>query len=340
MLISLSKKFVFVANLKTASTAIEKVLRPYAELALVESRFGKHQPFRQIEGRYAALLRMIDPAELFVFGVMRDPVDYMISLYNSHMHPKFRDDPGLYTAELGFDRFLDDWTQRNVDQVRPQRDRFTDRQGRIACDYIISYHRLAEGLRFVGARIGVAGLAVLPRENESHGSFQRSSLTAEHIAWIESRFAADRNMLNSCCDRLLTPRASAQSASVGVADAGHERGTAAAKRDPDTVPASASFGSTTSADAWIEEAVQALYRVLLLREADPKGLESRIRQLRDGRPIEEVMRQILRSPEFARIHRRFLDTYTAPPGSIGGTTNETVISEATGTPLAVPAGAG
>ena len=67
---------------------------------MVEARFGKHQRFSEVETRFAWMLDLFDPDKLFVFGVMRDPVDYMISLYNSHTDPKFKETPGLYTAEI------------------------------------------------------------------------------------------------------------------------------------------------------------------------------------------------------------------------------------------------
>jgi hypothetical protein len=75
MLISLSKGFVFIAGLKVASTAIENALGSKADLALVEARFGKHQRFSEVETRFAWMLDLFDPDKLFVFGVMRDPVD-------------------------------------------------------------------------------------------------------------------------------------------------------------------------------------------------------------------------------------------------------------------------
>jgi hypothetical protein len=206
MLISLSKRFVFVANLKSASTAIEKVLRPYSELVLVESRFGKHQPFAQIEARFGWMLNLVDPADMFVFGVLRDPIDYAVSMYNSHMDPRFKDNPDLYTGELDFDQFLDEWMPRNADQLKPQYLRFLDKEGRIAANYIISYDHLRDGLRFVSERIGVEKLCTLNRENKSQGSFERASISDLQHAWIEAHFAKDRDLLNRYCDRLLVAR--------------------------------------------------------------------------------------------------------------------------------------
>jgi SAM-dependent methyltransferase len=206
MLISLSNKFVFIANPKTASTAIERALRPYSDVALVESRFGKHQSFLEIEARFEWMLSLVDPSELLVFSVMRDPIDFMVSLYNSHMDPKFEAEADLYTGTLHFEDFLNKWTQSNDDQSRQQHTRMLDGDNRIAANYIIAYDNLEDGLRFVGERIGVDNLVPLGRENESHGRFDRASLTAAQHDRIEDFFVVDRKVLDRYCGRLLTSR--------------------------------------------------------------------------------------------------------------------------------------
>ncbi len=206
MLVSVSSKFVFVANLKTASTAIEEALRPYAELALVELRFGKHQPFETIETRFAWLLGLIDSRELFVFGVMRDPIDYMVSLYNSHMDAKFKAIPSLYTGDIDFDRFLGEWVPRNADQATQQYRRFVDKNGRIAANYIVSYTKFEEGLRFVSGRIGIKALLDLNKSNVSPGNFTSLSLNTLQRSRIEELFPTDIKILAEYSNRLLDAR--------------------------------------------------------------------------------------------------------------------------------------
>ena len=78
MLLSLSKKFLFIANLKTASTAIERVLAPHCELRLTSSPFGKHQSFVEFAERFRWLLSVTAIEDLFIFGVIRDPVDFVL----------------------------------------------------------------------------------------------------------------------------------------------------------------------------------------------------------------------------------------------------------------------
>lgn len=92
---------------------------------------------------------------------MRDPIDYVASMYNLHMDRKFREEPNLYTGYLDFVRFLGEWVPRNEDQMTPQYHRFRDSQQRIAANYIISYNNLEEGLRFVSQRLGIGSLVPL-----------------------------------------------------------------------------------------------------------------------------------------------------------------------------------
>jgi 2-polyprenyl-3-methyl-5-hydroxy-6-metoxy-1,4-benzoquinol methylase len=298
MLISLSKSFVFIAGLKVASTAIENALGSRADLALVEARFGKHQRFSEIETRFAWMLDLIDPARLFVFGVMRDPVDYMISLYNSHTDPKFKEKSGLYTGEMDFDRFLSEWTVHNHGQVKQQYLRFLDRKGRIAANYIISYEQLEHGLQFVSGHIGVRGLVPLGKVNESHGSFDRCSLNAEQSDWIEAHFAEDREILSGYCNRLLTPRTE-----VVFNDSSSASESAGTGPPPiDVVPAASDAavpknpaGSNDAPD----EVVDILYRATLRRPPDESGLATYRALLRAGRSELDLVKALTASPEFA-----------------------------------------
>ena len=205
MLISLSERFIFVANLKSGSTSIEKALRGYAEIALVESRFLKHAYFSDIQLRFRWVFDIIPRDQWFIFGVMRNPIDYMISLYNSHQDPKFKDSPELYTGEISFDDFLNDWTIQNADQVIQQYTRFLDKEGQVALNYIVSYNKIETGWNFVRERIGIRDVADLPKENESYGRHSRSEITESQRKWIEARFPDDFLMLNQYCDRILAP---------------------------------------------------------------------------------------------------------------------------------------
>lgn len=203
MLLSLTKKFLFIANLKTASTSIERVLSPHAELRLTQSRFGKHQSFSDFAERFKWLLSVANVNELFIFGVMRDPADYVVSLYNSHRAERFKDTPKLYTGNMDFSQFIAEWAPKNADQLRPQFVRFTSSEGRVVANFIVSFAHLVAGMAVVSERLQIKELLNLPNPNPSPPGLTRADLTKDHLAWVDSRFEKDREFMARYCDRML-----------------------------------------------------------------------------------------------------------------------------------------
>jgi len=203
MLLSLTKKFLFIANLKTASTSIERVLGPYSEVRLTQSRFGKHQSFAEFAERFRWLLNVANVNELFIFGVMRDPVDYVLSLYNSHRVEQFRGSPKLYTGNMDFAQFISDWVPKNIDQLRPQHSRFTSSEGRLVTNLIVSFENLPAGMKILAEHLQVKELLSLPMTNPSPAGTTRTDLKPDQLAWIESKFERDRVFMEKYCDRIL-----------------------------------------------------------------------------------------------------------------------------------------
>jgi hypothetical protein len=137
MLLSLSRRFIFVANLKTASTSIEACLRPFSEICIPSTRFGKHEPLAKIEERFSWAFDYIGRANFFVFGVIRDPLDYVLSIYNSHQKPAFLNQPS-YTGGIAFEDFYSRWRSRGNWQLAPQYERFLNAKGEYALDYLLN----------------------------------------------------------------------------------------------------------------------------------------------------------------------------------------------------------
>ena len=202
MLLSLNKKFLFIANLKTASTSIERVLAPHCELRLTQSNHGKHQSFVEIAERFRWLLGVANVEDLFIFGVIRDPVDFVISLYNSHKREQFKDNAKLYTGDMDFARFMSQWVPKNADQLKNQYVRFISTEGRLITNLLISYDKLDEGLAIVAKKIGVPELTKLPKANASPQGIGRNDLTREQLDWIEQRFRRDKEFIDRHANRV------------------------------------------------------------------------------------------------------------------------------------------
>ena len=204
MIINLRQNFIFLATLKTASTSIEAALRHRAEICLIESRFGKHMTVAQMMTNLGWLFAEQDVKQFLIFGVVRDPYDFMLSLYNSHNSDHFKEKaPRLYTGDMTFTDFLARWVPDNSSQVIPQYRRFLDSTGRIGANYIVSYERLEEGLDAIMDRLGRERLAGMKSLNMSSGKLRRSALTADELDWIRNHFKEDFAFISRYCNVFL-----------------------------------------------------------------------------------------------------------------------------------------
>jgi hypothetical protein len=202
MIFSLTKKFLFIANLKSASTSIENVLGPYGELRLSQSQHGKHLSFSQFAENFPWLLNRIPVEELFVFGVIREPVDYALSVFNFHRKEDFRGRPN-YTGDMSFEQFISTWVPKHADQLRPQISRFLRKDQSIATNLLISHDRLQEGLDLVAQRLDIPELTNLPRTNQSPIALRRDDLSPDQIIWIERRLRKDTDAISRYANRIV-----------------------------------------------------------------------------------------------------------------------------------------
>jgi hypothetical protein len=188
MLLSLNRKFIFVANLKSASSAIEAALAPKADIRFTQTQFGKHDPLSAISQKYAWVKKYVPYDEFYVFAVIRDPVDYLLSLYNSHHKDEF--DGRIHsTKNMSFDEFLDVWCGRSW-QSKPQHLRFVDNHGRFKMSHLILYDDLADEFGQICVKLKL-GWIELPQRNASPAMLSRADLTKAQVELIKSRHAED-----------------------------------------------------------------------------------------------------------------------------------------------------
>ncbi|HKO18628.1 MAG TPA: hypothetical protein VJU82_07060 [Acidobacteriaceae bacterium] len=193
MLLSLTHRFIFVANLKSASSAIERALGPHAEFRVSQTKFGKHDDLSTISRKFAFTKRYVKPSEFFVFGVVREPVDFVLSLYNFHTLESFS---GKAHSSKGvpFEEFWNGWCSRSW-QARSQHPRFIDKRGRLRVSHIIDFAQLASEFPKICERIGVT--AKLPKANVSPPILKRSDLSPQQIEDIKQRYADDYEFLKN-----------------------------------------------------------------------------------------------------------------------------------------------
>lgn len=167
MLIGVQKRFVFIANSKTASTSIEAALIGHAEIARGGGAHRKHLRMAQILREYDFLFgqKAYAPETFFKFGVMRDPIDWIFSWYRFRRGNKVSNP---LPEETTFEEFWarKDWNILNAKgQKRLQCDFFTDSKGELLADYIIPHHDLAEHFAGIATALGIE--SGLPRTNVS-----------------------------------------------------------------------------------------------------------------------------------------------------------------------------
>lgn len=194
MLLSLNRKFIFVANLKTASSTIEAALGPRADVRFSQTKFGKHDGLTQISHKFGWVKKYVPYEEFYVFGVVRDPVDYLLSLYNSHQKDEF-EGKIQSTKGLSFDEFLEVWCGRSW-QARPQHLRFTDEHKRLKMSHLILLNDLTDEFQQICVRLGL-GWIELGRRNPSPEVLTRRDLTQAQIDLVKSRYAEDYAFIES-----------------------------------------------------------------------------------------------------------------------------------------------
>jgi hypothetical protein len=187
MLVDLAAGFVFLAGLRSGSTSIERVLGPDCHIRLIETRFGKHMTLAEVE-RHLPWIFQCRAADTFhAFGVVRDPADYLASLYRFHQKPDFDGMPHS-TRGMPFATFLAEWVPRSW-HAQPQIDRFVAPRARIPRVQIWNFPHLDVMARDLLQRFR-PGLA-LPRLNYSPADIPVPELGPEERAAVHARFPRD-----------------------------------------------------------------------------------------------------------------------------------------------------
>ena len=281
MLISLEHRFIFIANLKTASTSIEAALQPFAQVRMLTTEWGKHQSLKHTELNYHHIFRIIPRQEFRVFAVIRDPMEWLGSLYRAHMAPYFQ---GTIkdTSSYSFPDFLVHWCPFYPEQMVPQTARLTDQHGQFAADFVINYHRLQEDFGAVCDMLGLPRIT-LRIENKSVDIHRDLPVDGMTKATIERIYRADYDLLARFTGRILSEQ---------------ERRELSGEAETAS-PEFASPGRSSYWDAEPREVTRAeviwAYRMLLGREP---GSEDEIRHQMADRSRRDLRESFLASREF------------------------------------------
>ncbi|GAB4072772.1 hypothetical protein KHC28_00880 [Ancylobacter sonchi] len=145
MLINIEKRTIYIAGLKTASTTIENGFRGEADIRLTRSEHGKHMSLAEIEENFAWLFNEIALEDFFIWGIVRNPISWLWSLYCSHK-AKWATGTDLSTNNIDFRQFYDEWRVKHADQAQPQLSRFARASGKTANCILIPFENLTAGM--------------------------------------------------------------------------------------------------------------------------------------------------------------------------------------------------
>ncbi|HEU0221624.1 MAG TPA: gamma-glutamyl kinase [Paracoccaceae bacterium] len=106
MIVSLRHRIAFLAMPKAASTAVEAVLAPRADIVITGDPRLKHMPFRKYARFVAPLLATYDKAPIETVCLFREPVDWLMSWYRYRQREALRERQKR-TDGVDFDGFVE-----------------------------------------------------------------------------------------------------------------------------------------------------------------------------------------------------------------------------------------
>jgi hypothetical protein len=177
MQISISKRFIFLANSKTGSTSIEAALEPYADFVWEGTPKVKHASWIEVMAAFKVMFEMAAyaPEKFMRFGVIREPAEWILSWYNYRRFTRH----GGVPKDTSFESFWrsDDWVKRKT-----QRAHFLDDDGICRFNLIIPLGQLRDALPRLCKAMGIEPDKVVLK-NRSKGLLAKNEVSP--ILWEE-----------------------------------------------------------------------------------------------------------------------------------------------------------
>lgn len=203
MIVSRRYQFIFIANLRTASTSIENSLEPYSDIHVKTTQCGKHMSMNEVDGLILQKWPkkfLGDTGKLFRFGVMRTPASYVQSIYKFHTKNAFRGQPH-YTGDQTFEGFLNEAVlQGKRWQLRDQYQMFVDAHDLPAVDFILRFENLKDDFGRAMKHLGIR--ASLRHKNKSPWALRGKGMRDHTKRIIEEAYARDYEFYESYVGKL------------------------------------------------------------------------------------------------------------------------------------------
>jgi hypothetical protein len=198
MLISQSRRFLFIHIYKTAGTSISHALSPYALVKLeklanrISTSLGQKKlfnsspyPIHITASQLIDKLGLVDFDSYFSFAIVRNPWDWQVSLYNYMLKNTAHHQHALVSSLGGFTAYIH-WRSENGFAL--QRD-FIYNNNELLVDYVGRFESLNNDFQEITSRIGVQ--ASLPKLNVSNSTPYHQFYTEETRDLVAKMFEPD-----------------------------------------------------------------------------------------------------------------------------------------------------
>jgi hypothetical protein len=198
MIISDTRRFVFVHIFKAGGTSMRAVLEPYATVPVyglagrpelgthAQSNLHKHATALQIKS-------CADPRlweQYFKFAFVRNPWDWQVSLYHYMLTDPFNPHYEEVRRWGSFDAYIR-W--RCAVAPAPQSAFVCDETGQLLVDYVGRFERIHEDFRVIAERIGLGSIELPHLKKVEHPPYQEL-YSPETRALVARAFERDIGM--------------------------------------------------------------------------------------------------------------------------------------------------
>lgn len=217
MLISRSHKFVFIHIFKTAGTSVRTIFYPYSRpmdwlvyhkntrilLSKIIGEKNYHRKLIPAATGFKKHSRAIEAfeylgekkyKEYFSFAFVRNPYDWMVSLYFFVKRSKNHDDHKIANT-LPFADFV---KHQIANKISLQSEFVTDQEGKLIVDFIGKFEQLEEDLHLICKKLHIP-FEGLPHKNVSDGRKQKAFgefYTSESRVLMQDYFKEDFERFN------------------------------------------------------------------------------------------------------------------------------------------------
>lgn len=177
MIISHSKRFIFVHNYKVAGTSVRSILNPHGNWSfrasthldkikilmgiypkVYSNQFYGHSTLLDLKKRIPGRIF----SSYFKFGFVRDPWDWQVSLYMFMLQQKDHPQHKIVSSMKSFDEYIE-W--RVNKDLKLQKAFFYDEEGACLADFLGRYESLRSDFKVVREKMGIK--SDLPHLNAS-----------------------------------------------------------------------------------------------------------------------------------------------------------------------------